>query len=85
MKRSENCPRCYLCVSEWYYKEIIQIVGLQEIVRRNIVINVAPILLLVFLLVLNHICHQLHRETTKGKNSQNNVLCGRIRYVGVLR
>ncbi len=45
-----NCPCCYLCVSEWYYKEIIQIVGLQEIVHRNIVINVAPILLLVYVL-----------------------------------
>jgi hypothetical protein len=48
----------------------MQIVSLQEIVHPNIVINVAPILLLVFLLVLNCICHQLHRETTKGKNSQ---------------
>ena len=80
-----NCPHCYLCVSEWYYKEIIQIVGLQEIIHRDIVINVAPILLLVFLLVLNRICHQLHRETTKGKNSQKFVLCGHICYASVLR
>ncbi len=63
-----NFPCCYLCVSGWYYTEIIQIVSLQEIVHSNIVINVTPILLLVFLLVLNCICHQLHRETTKGKN-----------------
>jgi hypothetical protein len=60
----------HLYVTCIFVKEIIQIVGLQEIVHRNIVINVAPILLLVFLLVQNHICYQLHRETTKGKNSQ---------------
>ncbi len=66
----------------WYYKEIIQKVGLQETVRHNIVTNVAPILLLVFLLVLNRICHQLHRETAKDMNSQKFVLCGRIRYAG---
>jgi hypothetical protein len=59
-------------------------VGLQEIVRHNIVANVALILLLVFLLILNRICHQLHRETAKGMNSQKFVLCGPIRYAGEL-
>ncbi len=48
--------------------------GLQEIVCRNIAINVAPIILLVFVLVLNCICHQLRQETTKGKNHKN-VFC----------
>ena len=58
--------------------------GLQEIIRHNIVTNVAPILLLVFLLVLNRICHQLHRETAKGMNSHKFVLCCRISYAGEL-
>ncbi len=63
-----NCPHCYLCAYGWYYTEIIQIVSLQEIFHRNITMNVAPILLLVFPLILGQIYHQFHREITNGKN-----------------
>ena len=81
----EEIALAVICVSLNGNKEIIQIVGLQEIVRHNIVTNVSPILLLVFLLVLNRICHQFHQETAKGMNSQKFVLCGCICYVSVLR
>ena len=64
----EEIALTVICVSGWYYTEIIQIVSLQEIFHPNIAINVALILLLVFPLVLGCIHHQFHREITKGKN-----------------
>jgi hypothetical protein len=63
----EEIALAAICVSEWYYTEIIQKVSLQEIVRCNIALNVAPILLLVLPLILDRTPPPPSAGTTKSQ------------------